>query len=156
MITFLWSDIVFPLPFPPPTSYFISLPFYSCFWDHSAVLVSIIRSGTSFQAGETFNISSAKTSASMPSCWISNWILSCFPSLSAITSGSLGRIGISRFGSGYNSGSPRSFDCAPILASSNGYLRQIHQLSFFLPLIWIYVFRVLAITSYPQYSFSTS
>ena len=65
---------------------------------------SMIRPGTSFHAGRTSNISSAATSASLSSYWISDWILLCIPSLPAFPSGSSGRIGMSRSCSGYNSG----------------------------------------------------
>ena len=85
-------------------------------------LSPIIRSGTAFDSGGTSNISSPETSAYLSSCWISAWSLSCIPSLSAIPSGSLGRIGMSRSGPGYNSGLLWSSGCSltPTFVSSVG------------------------------------
>ena len=66
---------------------------------------SIIRSGTSFHSGGTSSIYSALASSSLFPWWFSAWILSCIPSLTAISSESSGIIWISSIGSGGISGS---------------------------------------------------
>ena len=82
---------------------------------------SFIRSGTAFHSVGISNINYSAASDSLTLCWISDWVLLCIPSLSAIASGS-GRMRMSRSGSGYNSCLLWSSGCSltPTYASSIG------------------------------------